>query len=100
MHYTYVHCIFSAPSSVQNPLVTVVDNMINITWSPPAITNGVIQQYIVRRINSSGAFSHYVSANQYHLSLPYFNDALVFVSAVNLFGQSEFKLAQSIGMLL
>ena len=89
-----------APSPVQDVLVALVDEMINVTWSPPATPNGVIQHYIVQRINSSGTFAHRVSANQYHILLPYFNDALVFVSAVNLFSQSEFEHAQSAGMLL
>ena len=89
-----------APSPVQDVLIALVDEMVNVTWSPPATPNGVIQQYIVQWINSSGRFTHRVSANQYHILLPYFNNALVFVSAVNLFGQSEFERAQSAGMLL
>ena len=83
---------------MQNSLVTLVGTTINITWSPPSTPNGIIHQYIIRRINSSGTFSHRVSGNQRHILLPYFDDALVFVSAVNLFGQSEFKRAQSAGM--
>ena len=87
-----------APTSVQNATVTVVGNMINITWSPPSITNGMILQYIVRRINSSGKSYYHVSENQNYLELPYFNDALVFVSAVNQYGQSSFEQAISSGM--
>ena len=80
------------PSSVQDPLVTLVDGeLINITWSPPIIPNGIIHQYIIKRINSSGTFYYHVSANQHHIVLPYYNDALLFVSAVNLFGQSNYE---------
>ena len=86
-----------APSSVQNLLVALVGNMINITWSPPPITNGVILQYIVRRLNSSGKSYHHVPGHQNYLQLPYFNDALVFVAAVNQYGQSSFELAKSNG---
>ena len=85
------------PSSVQNVLVTLVGNTINITWSPPSITNGMILQYIVQRINSSGKSYYYVSGNHVYLELPYFNDALVFVSAVNQYGQSSFVQALSSG---
>ena len=87
----------TAPTSVQNILVTLVDNTINITWSPPSITNGMILQYIVQRINSSGKSYYRVSGNQNYLKLPYFNDALVFVSAVNQYGQSSFEQAISSG---
>ena len=90
--------MFSAPSSVQNALVTLVGNMINITWSPPSISNGMILQYIVQRINSSGKSYHYISGTQNYLELSYFNDALVFVAAVNQYGQSSFELAMSSGM--
>ena len=89
--------IFSAPSSVQNSLVTLVGSTINITWSPPSTPNGIILQYIVQRINSSGKSYHHISGNQNYLELPYFNDALVFVSAVNQYGQSDFELAQPSG---
>ena len=71
--------------------------MINITWSPPSISNGMILQYIVKRINSSGKSYHYVSRDQNYLELPYFNDALVFVAAVNQHGQSSFEQANSSG---
>ena len=91
--HTYI-----APISVQNALVTLVGNIINITWSLPSITNGMILQYIVQRINSSGKFYHHVSRDKYYLELPYFNDALVFVSAVNQYGQSSFEQAKSNGM--
>ena len=83
---------------MQNVLVTVVDKKINITWSPPFISNGMILQYIVKRINSSGKSYHYVSGNQNYLELPYLNDALVFIAAVNQYAQSSYELAKSSGM--
>ena len=86
------------PSPVQGPLVTLVgDELINVTWSPPANPNGIIHQYIIKRINSSGTFYYHVSANQQHIVLPYYNDALVFVSAVNLFAQSSYEYAKPKG---
>ena len=94
----HVNFISSAPSSVQSASVTLVDDMINITWSPPFISNGMILQYIVQRINSSGKFYYPVSGNQNYLMLSYFNDALVFVAAVNQYGQSSYTLAESTGM--
>ena len=87
----------SAPLSVQNVLVTLVDSTVNITWSPPSITNGMILQYIIQKINSSGKSYHHISGNQNYLELPYFNDALVFVAAVNQYGQSSFELAKPSG---
>jgi len=72
--------------------------MVNVTWTPPVVPNGIIYQYIVQRVNSSGKFCHNVPANQHTISLPYFNDALVFVAAVNLFGQSVFELTVPKGM--
>ena len=87
----------TAPSSVQNTSVTLVGDMINITWSSPSISNGMIVQYIVQRINSSGKFYRYISGYQNYLELPHFNDALVFVAAVNQYGQSSFVQAKSSG---
>ena len=97
--YNYV-CIYapiSAPSSVQNATVTLVGNTINITWSPASITNGMILQYIVQRINSSGKSYYYISGNKNYLELPYFHDALIFIAAVNQYGQSNYKQAKSSG---
>ena len=91
--HTYI-----APIPVQNTLVTLVGNIINITWSPPSTANGMILQYIVKRINSSGKYYHHVSRDKLYLELPYFNDALVFVSAINQYGQSNFEQAKSNGM--
>ena len=48
-------------------------------------------------MNSSGNSYHHISGNRNYLELPYFNNALVFVSAVNLYGQSEFEIARSSG---
>ena len=98
--YTFLLlCIIysTAPSSVQNTSVTLVGDMINITWSPPSISNGMIVQYIVQRINSSGKSHYYVSGNQNYLELPHLNEALVFVAAVNQYGQSSFEQAKSSG---
>ena len=86
-----------APTSVQNASVTVVGNNIFITWSPPSISNGMILQYIVQRINSNGPSYYYVSGDRNYLALPYFNGALLLVSAINLYGQSEFEIARSSG---
>jgi len=74
--------------------------MVHVTWTPPIVPNGIIYQYIVQRVNSSGKFYHHVPANQHTISLPYFNDALVFIAAINLYGQSEYKLSQSQGIVL
>ena len=82
---------------MQNSLVTLVGSTINITWSPPSTPNGIILQYIVQRINSSGKSYHHISRNQNYLELPYNNDALVFVAAVNQYGQSNFEVAQPNG---
>ena len=82
---------------MQNSLVTLVGSTINITWSPPSTPNGMILQYIVQRINSSGKSCHRISENQNYLELPYFNNALVFVAAVNQYGQSSFEVAKSSG---
>ena len=74
--------------------------MINVTCTPSVILNGIIYQYIVQRVNSSGKFDHHVPANQHTISLPNFNDALVFVAAVNLYGQSDFKNVKSQGIVV
>ena len=71
--------------------------MINVTWTPSVVPNGIIYQYIVQRVNSSGKFYHHVPANQNTISLLYFNDTLAFVAAVNLYGQSDLVLAISQG---
>ena len=83
---------------MNNLVVTVVSNVINVTWSPPSNANGMILQYIVQRRTSSGTSYHYVSGNQNVLELSYFKGALIFAAAVNQYGQSSFKLAKSSGM--
>ena len=104
MYYTcYVYTIFllciSAPSSVRNLTLAIVDDTIVITWSPPIIPHhGVILQYIVQRITSSGKSYYYVPGTQNSFVLPYSDNALVYVAAVNLYGQSNFELARSVGM--
>ena len=85
----------SAPLSVRNLELALIDNTIIITWSPPY---GIILQYIVQRITSSGKFYYYVSGSQNSLVLSYSDNALVFVAAVNQYGQSRFELAKSTGM--
>ena len=72
--------------------------MINVTWTPPVVPNGIIYQYIVQRVNSSGKFDHHVPANQHTISLAYFNSVVVFVAAVNLYGQGVFEHAVPKGM--
>jgi len=71
--------------------------MINVTWKPPVVCNGIIYQYIVQRVNFSGKFYHHVPAKQHTISLPYSGDALVYVAAVNLYGQSVFEYAEPQG---
>ena len=87
-----------APSPVQNVLVKLIDSqMINVTWSPSVIHTSAVHQHVIKRINSSGTFYYHVSADQYHIVLPYYNDALIFVSAVGLFGLSDFEHAKTSG---
>ncbi|XP_065916878.1 uncharacterized protein [Dysidea avara] len=81
------------PSPVQDAVLTLVDGIINVTWTPPVVPNGIIYQYIVQRVNSSGKFYHHVPANQNTTLLAYFNSVVVFVAAVNLYGQGVFELA-------
>ena len=76
-------------------MVTLVGDVINITWSPPFIFNGEILQYIVQRVNSSGKFYYHISGNRNYLELPFYNDALVFISAVNQYGQSSYERAKT-----
>ena len=71
--------------------------MVNITWLPSSIFNGLIVQHIVQRIDSSGKSYYSVSGDQHYLELPYFNNSLVSVAAVNQYGQSSFEMAKSSG---
>ena len=89
--------IYTAPTSVQNALLTVVGNYINVSWSPPSISNGMILQYIVKGIDSSDNYYLYVSGNRSYIELSYVNGIVVFVSAINLYGQSEFEIARPSG---
>ena len=98
--YNIICMYFTVPEPVQNALVTVVGNVIKITWSPPYIPNGEILQYIVQRVTSSGKSYHHISGNRNYLELPYYNNALVFISAVNQYGQSSFELAKSNGITI
>ena len=87
-----------APSPVKNALVTLINGeIIIVTWSPSDIYTGAVHQHVIKRINSSGTFYYHASADQYHIVLPYYNDALLFVSAVNLFGLSDFEHAKTSG---
>ena len=85
------------PSPVQDPLLTLLDGVVQVTWEPPAVPNGIIYQYIVQRINASGIFFKHILPNQLDTSLVYYSDALVSVAAVNLYGQSQFEYAESKG---
>ena len=88
------------PSPVQDATLTLLDGMVEVTWKPPAVPNGIIHQYIVQRINASGKFFKHILANQLDTSLVYYNDALVLVAAVNLYGQSQFEYAEPKGTVL
>ena len=93
----FICMYFTAPEPVENALVTVVGNIIKITWSPPFISNGEILQYIVQRVDSNGKSYHHISGNRNYLELPSYNNALIFISAVNQYGQSSFEVAKSNG---
>lgn len=90
-------CIPSVSSQVQDAFLSMHNGMISATWAPPANPNGIIYQYIVERVNSSGTFYHHVPATQLTISLPPFNDALIFMTAVNLYGRSRSLRAVSTG---
>ena len=96
--FNSLFCYSLVPSVVQEALVTLVNGEVNVTWSPPAVPNGEILQYVVQRINASGKFFEHVPANQYTMTLPYYNDVLVFIAAINLYGQSQFIHAEPKGI--
>ena len=97
--YICIISFISAPSSVRNLELAIIDDTIVITWLPPITPYyGIILQYIIQRITSSGKSYYYVSGTQNSFVLPYSDNALVFVAAVNLYGQSNFELARSNGM--
>jgi len=95
---TYLHTFLLAPSPVQDALLTLHNGIVEVTWEPPVTPNGMIYQYIVQRTNASGIFFQHISASQFNTSLPYFNDALVSIAAINLYGQSQFEHAESKGI--
>ena len=73
--------------------------MVEVAWKPPAVSNGIIYQYVVQRINASGKYFKRILANQLDILLDYYNDALVSVAAVNLYGQSKFEYAEPRGIV-
>ena len=97
MYINYVY-YFSAPSSVRNLELTLIDNTMVVRWSPPIIPYGEILQYTVQRVTSSGKSYYYVSGDQNSLALSHSGNAVVSVAAVNQYGQSSFELAKSTGM--
>ena len=104
MYPVFIHLVLYAvlyslaPSVVQEALVTLVNGEVNVTWSPPAIPNGAINQYVVQRINASGKYFEHITGNQHTATLPYYSDALVFIAAINLYGQSRFIHAKPKGI--
>ena len=82
---------------VDDAVLTLADGMINVTWTPPIVPNGIIYQYIVERVNSSGKFYHHVPADEHVILLPLLDDALIFVAAVNLYGKGISLHARSEG---
>lgn len=78
-------------------MLTLLDAIVEVTWKPPAVPNGIIYQYVVQRVNASGRFFQHIFGNQLDTSLVYYSDALVLVAAVNLYGQSQFEYAESKG---
>ena len=98
--FNFFQCFtFLDPLPVENLFISLAANIVNITWSPSSIFNGliIVVQYIVQRIDSGGKSYYSVSGDQHYMELPYFNDALVSVAAVNQYGQSSFELAKSSG---
>ena len=73
--------------------------MINVTWSPPAVPNGVIYQYIVQQINPNNTSYYHISGIEHSILLPFSNITRIFITAVNLYGQSNQEfVTSSIGM--
>ena len=86
------------PSPVQEASLTVVEDVINVTWAPPAVANGVIYQYIVQQFTLNDVFYHHISSDEYSVLLPFFNTTRIFVTAVNLYGHSSQEFVEpSIG---
>jgi len=83
--------------SVQNPSLTLVDETVVITWTPPVVPNGIIYQYIVKRVNSNRELYNHISANQNTIKLSDYSDDKVSIAAVNIYGQSDFEPVVSQG---
>ena len=83
------------PSPVQEALLAVVEDFINVTWSPPAVPNGVIYQYIVKQVNPNDTSYYHVSGNEHSVLLPFSNITRIFISAVNLYGYSTQEFVTS-----
>jgi len=98
LYVSYILSYCVAPSAVQEALVTLVNGEVNVTWSPPASPNGVIHQYVVQRINDSGTYYQHVAGNLHTTTLSYHSDVLVFIAAINLYGQSRLKHAKPKGI--
>ena len=90
--FTYLTIV---PSPVQEASLTVVAGMINVTWAPPDVLNGVIYQYIVQQNTPNDTSYYHVSSNEYSILLPFFNVTQIFVSAVNLYGHSNEEFADT-----
>lgn len=87
--YTYI-----VSSPVREASLTIVEDMINVTWAPPAVPNGVIYQYIVRQITPNDTSYYHVSSDEYSILLPFFNVTHIFVTAVNFYGHSNEEFAE------
>ena len=93
---TYISYI--VPSPVREASLTVVEDMINVTWASPAAPNGVIYQYIVRQITPNDTSYYHISRDEYSILLPLFTVTRIFITAVNFYGHSNEEFAEpSIG---
>ena len=88
-------CLIAVSSPVQETFLTVVENMINVTWSPPVAPNGIIYQHIVQQISPNDASYYHISGNKHSVLLPLFNVTRIFVTAVNIYGLSSQEFARS-----
>ena len=80
-------------------MLAVDKDLINVTWLPPAVPNGVIYQYIVQQINPNDTTYYHVSGNEYSVLLPFSNITRIFITAVNVYGHStQVFVTSSIGM--
>ena len=83
------------PSHVQEASLTVVEDFINVTWSPPAVPNGVIYQYIVKQINPNDTSYYHISGNRHFILLPFSNITRIFITAANFYGHSAQEFVTS-----